>query len=149
LSVAQDQESKSKVKVFISYAGPDVQFASMLTKSLERDGFNVFFAPRDIEGGQDWQDALGRELKGSDKVVLVLSRQTGKSRWMNLEFKVIHKQAGEKLVPILIDDTVALRETERFLEELNPFLALLQFIDFRIPQHVDSAYQMLVAALGG
>jgi len=137
----------SKPRVFISYATGDVQFAAMLAKSLEGDGFDLFFAPRDITGGEDWQDALERELRSADKVVLVLSLHTKDSEWMSLEYKVVINEAKEKLVPILIDDAIGLRETQDFLRGLSAFLALIQLIDFRVPQHVDSAYRMLVEAL--
>lgn len=119
----------------------------MLAQSLERDDFDVFFSPRDIEGGENWQRVLQQELRKADKVVLVLSRHTPNSHWMTLEYQVVLNEGKEKLVPIIIDDSIGLPETQGFLRELDAFLALIQFVDFRIPQHIDSAYGMLVEAL--
>jgi hypothetical protein len=119
----------------------------MLAQSLERDNFDVFFAPRDIGGGENWQRVLQEELRKADKVVLVLSQHTPDSHWMTLEYQVVLNEGKEKLVPIIIDDSIGLPETQDFLRELDAFLALIQFIDFRVPQHVDSAYEMLFEAL--
>jgi hypothetical protein len=141
------KETGAGIRVFISYASPDVQFASMLTQSLERDEFDVFFAPRDIMGGEDWQDALAREMDQAGKIVVVISSSSSSGNWLDREVKRAIDRYSHKIVPILIDETISFEDTLDALDRLNPFLRQIQFIDFRVPQHIDSAYDMLVQAL--
>jgi formylglycine-generating enzyme required for sulfatase activity len=63
-----------KLKVFISYARQDEDFAQELLAGLELAGFAPYLDKQDIVAGEDWQARLGRLIEAADTVVFVMSR---------------------------------------------------------------------------
>lgn len=60
-------------RVFISYAGPDIQQAKLVAKGLTSLGHDVFFAPQNLRGGDQIAGTLDREIKTRDALVLIAS----------------------------------------------------------------------------
>jgi hypothetical protein len=67
------QGTKASPHVFISYASQDAAVAQRLCATLEAAGFPCWIAPRDVEAGALYADAIVRAINEAKAVVLVLS----------------------------------------------------------------------------
>jgi TolB-like protein len=67
------QGAKASPHVFISYASQDAAVAQRLCATLEPAGFPCWIAPRDVEAGALYADAIVRAINEAKAVVLVLS----------------------------------------------------------------------------
>jgi hypothetical protein len=67
------QGAKASPHVFISYASQDAAVAQRLCATLEAAGFPCWIAPRDVEAGALYADAIVRAINEAKAVVLVLS----------------------------------------------------------------------------
>src|SRR5579862_1182772 len=59
--------------LFISYASHDADVAQSVCSSLEAAGFPCWIAPRDVNAGAQYADAIVRAINDAQAVVLVLS----------------------------------------------------------------------------
>jgi len=98
---------------FLSYASEDQAFAERLYNDLQGKGVRCWFAPKKVKPGDFYRDLIDESIRMYDKVLLVLSQHSVKSKWVEEEVK----QAWEKerasrpgtplaLFPIRLDDTV-------------------------------------------
>jgi len=67
------QDAKASPHVFISYASQDAAVAERLCATLEPAGLPCWIAPRDVEAGALYADAIVRAINEAKAVVLVLS----------------------------------------------------------------------------
>lgn len=67
------QGAKGSPHVFLSYASQDAAVAERLCATLEPAGFPCWIAPRDVEAGAPYADAIVRAINEAKAVVLVLS----------------------------------------------------------------------------
>jgi hypothetical protein len=95
---------------FISYAGADKGFVERLYPDLQDAGISCWLDSTDIPVGGNWEQELHRGVAGQDKVLLVLSRHSMKSRWVQTELRLATQLEQERrhpvLFPIRTDDTV-------------------------------------------
>jgi hypothetical protein len=86
---------------FISYSTKDQEFADRLHADLQNKGVRCWFAPHDLPIGGE-----------KDKVVLILSKHSIKSNWVEKEVKKaleeedVRKPKQTVLFPIRLDDMV-------------------------------------------
>lgn len=59
--------------VFVSYAKEDQSVADAVVAGLEKEGLRCWVAPRDIEPGASWVEAINKGIEGSRFMVIVLS----------------------------------------------------------------------------
>jgi len=71
-------------KVFLSYAREDRATAERLAAALAAAGYEVFW-DRQITTGQLWDEVLARELQSAERVVVLWSEHSVKSRWVRAE----------------------------------------------------------------
>ena len=67
------QRAKAPRRVFISYASQDAEVAARLCTTLEAAGLTCWIAPRDVEAGALYADAIVRAINEAKVAVLVLS----------------------------------------------------------------------------
>jgi hypothetical protein len=95
---------------FISYSSEDSGFAQSLHNDLQSNGVRCWFAPEDMGIGDKILDTLDEAIRLRDKVVLILSRSSINSDWVEDEvtkaFAEERKRKQTMLVPIYIDSTV-------------------------------------------
>ncbi len=116
-------------RIFISYATKDARTAKRVCEHLENSRYEVWIAPRNIPHGQPYPKAIIEGIDRSSAVVLLLSRYSNKSRYVEREIE----RAVSKNKPILTAQ----------LEELAPsqtlefLVSLLQMVDaFSEPEGV-------------
>jgi hypothetical protein len=92
-------ESKAKwQRPFISYSRIDQEFALRLADDLGNRGKTVWI-DTGLQGGEAWAQKLDEGLEASDVVLLIVSRNSQKSPWVNKE---LHSaQDPEKPVPVI------------------------------------------------
>ena len=86
-------------KVFLSYAREDVSAARQLAECIDHAGHQVWW-DRQIEGGSRFTTEIDRELKCADAVVVIWTKASVESPW-------VQDEAGEgrdsaRLVPVLL-----------------------------------------------
>jgi hypothetical protein len=103
---------------FISYSHTDEAFARKLWNSLRNERVRVWYAPEEMEGGKKLFDQIDRAINMHDKLLVVLSKESISSNWVETEIRRARKQekrAGErKLFPIRLCDMETLQEWECF-----------------------------------
>jgi hypothetical protein len=95
---------------FISYSSKDDDFARKLHADLQANQVRVWFAPEDMKiGGKIW-DRLDRTIRLHDKLLLILSKQSIDSGWVEDEvttaFEEERRRKKTVLFPIRLDDSV-------------------------------------------
>ena len=62
-----------KLKIFVSYARDDLEFADQLVAALDAFDFDLLIDRQGIAAGEDWQRRLGALIAEADTVVFLLS----------------------------------------------------------------------------
>ena len=88
--------------VFISYAAEDRGIANELSAMLQADGQSVFF-DHAIAAGTNFSESIGKALAESKAVVVLLSRNSNRSKWVEMELRAA-LQRGHVVIPVLLDD---------------------------------------------
>jgi TIR domain len=87
--------------IFISYASEDQPRAEMLAQALDDQGWSTFW-DRTIPIGKTWRETIGRELHDARCVIVLWSKTSIESAWVQEEADD-GKRRGV-LVPILIEN---------------------------------------------
>ena len=87
--------------IFVSYTREDLNFAKKLAKTLETQGWSVWW-DRGLVVGDRFNEVIAGQLKDARCAVTIWSRQSVSSMWVHDEaqYALEHK----KLVPVLADD---------------------------------------------
>jgi hypothetical protein len=95
---------------FISYSTKDQDFADRLHPDLQNKGVRCWFAPHDLPIGGKILDEIDAAIKLRDKVLLILSKHSIKSDWVEDEVKAAYEEERKRrqtvLFPIRLDDVV-------------------------------------------
>jgi Flp pilus assembly protein TadD/TolB-like protein len=86
--------------VFVSYARADEARVKPIVEALTGAGFSVWW-DHSLEPGTNWADIIDRELRRARCVVVVWSRQSLCSRWVDIEAHEARRRGI--LVPVLIE----------------------------------------------
>jgi hypothetical protein len=77
------------MKIFLSYTtrdARDAQLAARLRRVLPLYGADVFFAPEDLRGGEDWETRLFTEIGSCTHFMVILSAESVKpDGWVKKE----------------------------------------------------------------
>jgi tetratricopeptide (TPR) repeat protein len=126
--------------VFISYNTEDRVFVRKLAGDLRVYGVDVFWDNWNIKPGESIIQKVEEAIKNSSFLLAVLSKNSIKSRWVQLELSTallggLSREIDIKIIPIKIDNC-----------SIPLVLQNIKFIDFR--QNHESALQQLLEALG-
>lgn len=93
---------------FISYSGKDHNFAERLFSRMRDRNLRVWFANEDLKGGQLLDDQIEQAIRVHDKLILVLSEESIRSKWVMTEIRKTRKAElasnRRKFFPIRIVD---------------------------------------------
>lgn len=127
--------------VFISYHREDAPFVQQLSEALAERGLRVWRDTNEIHPGQNWQMAIEKGLHAASAMLLVASRHSASSRWVQYE-AAKSVELGRLVIPVLLD--------EQGKELLTGSLAALQWVDFsqgRFSEGVDQILSSLADVL--
>ena len=103
---------------FISYSQQDDDFAQRLNSRLRDEHLRVWFAPEDIRGGKKLHEQIDSAIRIHDKLLIVLSEYSLKSKWVMDElrraWKAQQEQGKRKLFPVRLIEWNALKDWEFF-----------------------------------
>jgi hypothetical protein len=87
--------------VFISYASEDRERAAVVAQALHQLGWSVWW-DRSIPTGKTFVEVIKKELESSTCAVVLWSRHSASSQWVQREARLAADQ--RKLFPVLIED---------------------------------------------
>ena len=100
---------------FISYASKNDNFAQRLYADLQDKGVRCWFAPEDMKIGDKIRTRIDEVIRIHDKLLLVLSRNSVASAWVEKEVETAFDKEIERkepvLFPIRLDDAVMKSKT--------------------------------------
>jgi len=132
------QAAKASSRVFVSYASGDAAIASALAEALERHGVACWIAPRDVQAGALYADAIVRAISDAKALVLVLSANAVASAHVGKEVERASSKR-RRLIALRIDDAPLSPALEYFLGESH-------WVDARA-DGMDAALAKLIAAI--
>ena len=97
-------------KVFVSYSLKDENFAKHLVADLQENNIPVWFGGQALNPGDSIIDSIGKGLTSSDYLLVLLSNESIKSKWVQFEVNTFLTKAiaTEKrfdlVIPVLIED---------------------------------------------
>jgi TolB-like protein/Tfp pilus assembly protein PilF len=130
--------STGTADAFISYASQDAAIAAALVAALEQHGVACWIAPRDVEAGALYADAIVRAIGGARVFVLVLSASAIASSHVGKEVE----RASSKKRPILAFRT----DTAPLTPAFEYFLSESQWIEAQA-ENSEAAYAKLIGAI--
>ena len=107
---------------FISYSTKDQEFADRIYSDLQAKGIRCWFAEHDLPIGGKLLDEIDAGIRLRDKVLLILSKQSIDSEWVEDEVKIAFEEERGRgqavLFPIRLDDAV-MKTTEAWATKLR------------------------------
>ena len=95
---------------FICYSSRDIELAMRIHIDLKAKGVTCWFAPEDLKIGEKFRTRIDDEIRASDKLLLVLSKNSVSSTWVEKEVETALEREVEKghtmLFPVRLDDAV-------------------------------------------
>jgi|GEM_PF-7109839 len=92
----------SKNSIFISYSRKDLEFVKKLSKSLRKKGVNAWY-DRELLSGEEWDDALEKQIIANDHLIIVLSESSVASDNVKNEMRYA-LDLGKDIHPVLIEE---------------------------------------------
>lgn len=119
--------------VFVSYSSEDRKLVNTIVQMMKEEQIAYWKAPEMIPAGSSYAREIPRAIKECEVFLLVLSRTSQKSIWVEKEIDsaISHRKT---IIPFQIDD-VPLNDTFKF------YLNNVQMISYAVDQ--DEAYQEL------
>lgn len=95
------------VKVFLSYAEPDRQWAGEVARHLADAKLTVEDPARDLLPGDNWANKFSQALEKSDAVVVLLSPDSTQSTRIRheIQYALGSPQFKDRLIPVLVRAT--------------------------------------------
>ena len=80
--LANYMAQKAQVRIFLSYATADKEYAHRLRSLLSKRPNLRVFTTETLSAGEDWESKLKDELSQSDVFIVVLSSNSVDSKWV-------------------------------------------------------------------
>lgn len=150
-----------KYDIFISYSHKDKIVADAIVNYLEKNGFRCWYAPRDIQTGQEWADSIINAISQSKLMVLIFTDFSNESSQVRREvdnaisrgltiipFKLTQKppKGGMEYYLSTLHWLDAMDEPlEKAIEELHQRVSMLltgQTADTTVPVEINNTFQI-------
>ncbi|HNP87344.1 MAG TPA: toll/interleukin-1 receptor domain-containing protein, partial [Kouleothrix sp.] len=143
---------------FISYSAHDQAFAQRLYDRLQGQGLRVWFAPEELKGGNKLDEQIDTAIRTYDKLILVLSDASVRSKWVMHELRKARRaelaNQRRKLFPIRLTSFETLHNWECFDPENGQDLAdevrqyfIPDFAQWKEHDRFEHEFGLLLAAL--
>lgn len=143
---------------FLSHSTRDREFVEHLYQQLEETGVRVWYAPHDLEPGEHLDKQLANAIRVNDRVILVLSRFSMRSKWVLQEILAARRREREEqrkiLFPISLVSHKILTEWKCMDPDSGEDLALEirryfipQFVRWRDEKRFNPLFEKMVAGL--
>ena len=132
-----DPDASALFHAFLSYHSGDAGWVAQLKSALEARGLRVWLDREQLRPGDRFPGALASAIGSIGCVVLILSRGSLASAWVEEEYTLALTR-GCRVVPVLIDDV-----------EPPGFLSGRTWVDFRDPARFTASLDELVFGVTG
>jgi hypothetical protein len=145
-SLSPSERFTLMLSTFISYGGPDEEFARRLNKALKDNGVTTFFYPLDAELGQRNSSVMHRKIKEHDRVVLICSEASLTRPGVQTELTEVMDEEARRgsdtcLIPIRLDDYVLSKDFMPKNPDHRDLIVSRVVGDFRGADKDDSKFQ--------
>jgi len=130
--------------VFISHSSSDAQVALAIVSALEAQGIRCWVAPRDIQGGQIWAEAIMQGIGGARAMVVVFSSHANRSTHVLTEVDAAVRR-GAIVVPFRIEPVMPEGALEYHLRSRHWLDALTPELEAHIAQLAATLRRLLDA----
>lgn len=135
---------------FISYSSHDQAFAERLHADLRGKNLRCWFAPEDLKTGDRFQERIEESIRLFDKVMIVLSDASVKSRWVEREVNAAREREDREnrtvLFPIRIDDAV-MKAPQPWAADIRRCRHIGDFCEWKTNASYQKAFQRLLRDL--
>jgi hypothetical protein len=128
--------------VFISHANADKTVADMVCATLEQQGIRCWIAPRDIQAGADWGEAIVSAIRGCRVMVLVFSDHANKSVHVAKELERA-LDSGVLIIPFRIQDVAPRGSLEYSLAGVHWLDAITPPVETHLRQLADTIAKII------
>ena len=104
-----------KHEVFISYSTKNSDVANKIRYALEQNGLQCWIAPRNIQPGTVYIDAIADAIRSTKIVVLIFSEFSQASKYVNNEINMAYSH-NKPLLSVNIDDSLPKEDMEYYLK---------------------------------
>jgi len=108
-----------KPNIFMSYSRREVGFIDDLTHRLEKEGFKVWLDYRSLVPGTPWAGQINKGLDESEVILLVVSKESIASKYVELEWRRVLKET-KRIILVIFEAVDLPKELERY-----------EWVDFR------------------
>ena len=90
--------------VFLSHSSKDAAALKKLVKVLRGHEIKVWYSEKHIRGATQWHDEIGNALKKCDWLVVLLTPDSVKSKWVRREvhYALRSDRYEERLIPLIV-----------------------------------------------
>jgi hypothetical protein len=136
--------------VFISYASKNSEFVDRLYADLQSNGVRCWYAPEDMKIGGKILDSLYEGIRTHEKLLLVLSKYSVQSDWVEDEVNKAfaeERDRGQPIVfPVRLDDTVMTAD-QAWAQKIRDDRHIGDFRNWNNPQIYSSSIERLLRDL--
>src|SRR6266508_1373060 len=120
--------------IFMSYSRREVGFMDDLTHRLEKEGFKVWLDYRSLVPGTPWAGQINKGLDESEVILLVVSKESIASKYVELEWRRVLKET-KRIILVIFEAVDLQKELERY-----------EWVDFR--GSYEAGIKELISQLG-
>jgi TIR domain len=143
---------------FISYSHTDEAFARTLWLNMRKARIRVWYAPEEMKAGRKLFDQIDRAIQLHDKLLIVLSKESISSNWVETELRRARRQEKlrkeRKLFPIRLCDMKTLQKWQCFdvdsgrdiAQEVREYF-IPDFSSWQDPNNFEESFKKLTADL--
>lgn len=128
--------------VFISYSSKDKTAADAVCARLESRGVRCWIAPRDVQHGAPYGEAILDAIHGSRVMVLVLSANANASKHIPKEIERAVSR-GLTILPFRIEEVLPGKSLDLFIGSVHWLDALTKPLDRHLERLADSVLKLL------
>jgi hypothetical protein len=101
-------------EIFISHSSVDSNLAFSICNHLEQNGLSCWIAPRDVQGGMEYAEAIMSGIKSCKIMIVVFSENANKSLFVPNEIERAFNYKST-IIPFKVDNTIPSAKFELFL----------------------------------
>ena len=135
---------------FISYSNDDRDFAEKLRNDLQNNDIHCWYIPEDMKIGDNAQHHMEQTIHIHEKQVLVLSKNSMTSQWVEKEIENANGTSMKKKINVLIPvrtDTAVLESDQAWAVDLRDSGGILDFSNWKTPGSYQKTLKHLLAVL--
>jgi hypothetical protein len=134
---------------FISYGGPDAEFARRLHGDLTNRGVQCWTYELSATPGEKTWPEIKRNLLGADRVIVLCSAKSLVRPGVRKELEEVIDEAEDKPMPVSLDNTWREEgfEVRRDGRNLKPYVTERNYADFSDPKAYDTQLERLLRSL--